>query len=315
MLAILEPRVLLQIFYLTASATILFVYLTPALNRRFLAYGARETEPASDKEEQESRSISPESVTAIDRLLDRVAAIRVPHNWFAHFYVVSTASSAFWAYQVLTRGFVYTYLASLAPDSEDPDPCVQVAGCWALLAMQGLRRLYECLRQPQGSSKMWVGHYAIGIAFYLATGIAIWIEGLPSLKAFNALGRGLAYTPSPPSPPSISDILANGVFWGAWADQHIIHQHLRSLKKYTLPTHPTFQWVITPHYTCECMIYLSLAFLSRPSGCYLNYTMTAAFIFVVVNLGISADGTKRWMRMKFGAANVAAKWRMIPWVW
>lgn len=54
----------------------------------------------------------------------------------------------------------------------------QVMVCWALMMVQGVRRLRECLVfSKPSSSRMWFVHWLLGIAFYLATGIAIWIEG------------------------------------------------------------------------------------------------------------------------------------------
>lgn len=317
MLAFLEPRVLLQAFYLLASVALLFVYLTPVLNKRFLAYGARDAaEPPRGKQDSSTNLESQTKAAGMNLLLDRIANLKVPHRWFIHFYVVSVLSSALWAHQIITQGQLYCFVASFAPASDDPNPCIRVVGCWALLAIQGMRRLYECLRQPQGSSTMWVGHYVMGIAFYLATSIAIWIEGLPALKAFHALGNDCNVTyKASKEPVAVSDLIANAVIFGCFMDQHVLHTHLASLKKYTLPTHPTFQWIVAPHYTCECLIYLALAFLSRPSGYYLNHTMAAALVFVVINLGISADGTKKWMQTKFGNGSVAKKWRMLPGIW
>lgn len=327
MSASIEPELLLQAFYFSASAAILLVYLIPPLNRRFLAYGARDAaEPLAGKEESSTSSTRPTTPARMNALLDRIADIKVPHKWFIHFYIVSVLSSALWAHQIFIRGQLYNFLASFAPDSDDPDPCIRAVCCWLLLAIQGMRRLYECLRQPRGSSEMWIGHYAIGIAFYLATGIAIWIEGLPALKAFHKLGRGLEYNSTPCNAPykvphkhestlGFFDALFIWAFVGASINQHEYHRHLASLVKYTAPTHPGFESIVAPHYTCECLIYLSLTILSRPSGHYLNHTIGAALIFVIINLGISADGTKGWMRNNFGDDSVAKKWRMIPCVW
>jgi 3-oxo-5-alpha-steroid 4-dehydrogenase 3 len=312
----LHPALFLQAFYLTASAITLVVYLIPPLNTRFLAYGARDLADGHPKPRITATNRAPQRrATAARSQLDHIADIKVPHKWFTHFYVVSVTSSIFWAYEITTHGPIYTYLATFVPDTGNPNPSVQAFGCWALLTMQGTRRLYECLRQPQGSSKMWIGHYAIGIAFYLATGIAIWVEQLPGLKAFHALADDGSANYAFSGPLPFMDVMALWVFTGASLNQSILHRHLRSLKKYTMPTHPTFDRIAAPHYTCECLIYLALAVLSRPNGSYMNHTMATALVFVVVNLGISADGTRKWMEAKFGDGNVPARWRMIPYVW
>ena len=55
----------------------------------------------------------------------------------------------------------------------------QIALCWALMAVHGVRRLYECitLTKKSSQSKMWLGHYVYGLMYYVAMGIAIWIDG------------------------------------------------------------------------------------------------------------------------------------------
>lgn len=318
MMTVIKPESLLQTFYLLASVAVFSAYFTPAFHQRFLAYGARDTvDPALSKDKKSIAKTQQQRASSIDRLLDQVADIKVPHKWFTHFYVVSVVSSAFWAYQIMTRGSFYTFIESYNPETGNPEKCLRVAGCWFWLALQGVRRLYESLRLPQSSSKMWIGHYAIGIAFYLATGIAIWIEGIPALKSFFAWrdeseGDGVTYTIWP---VPLLDVFANICVWEAFYRQHMLHKHLASLKKYSLPTESEFQWIVAPHYTCECIIYCSLAFLSRPDGLWCNRTMATAFAFVVINLGVNADGIKKWMRSKFGDASVAAKWRMLPRIW
>lgn len=81
---------------------------------------------------------------------------------------------------------------------------------------------------------------------------------------------------------------------------------------YRLPEHPAFSSLIAPHYTAECLIYLSLAVLAAPQGAWLNWTLTCALVFVAVNLGITANGTKEWYQRRFGPKAVEGKWRLIP---
>ena len=82
--------------------------------------------------------------------------------------------------------------------------------------------------------------------------------------------------------------------------------------EYKIPTHPAFQPLIAPHYTAECMIYLSLAIVSAPQGAWINLTMASALVFVMVNLGVSAGVTRQWYEKRFGPEAVRGKWRMIP---
>jgi 3-oxo-5-alpha-steroid 4-dehydrogenase 3 / polyprenol reductase len=55
----------------------------------------------------------------------------------------------------------------------------QIYLCWALMFFQGSRRLYECLVINKSSkSRMWILHWAMGLAFYTAMSMAVWVEGL-----------------------------------------------------------------------------------------------------------------------------------------
>lgn len=75
-----------------------------------------------------------------------------------------------------------------------------------------------------------------------------------------------------------------------------------------------FRYIVCAHYTCECLIYLGLAMVAAPTGLWRNRTVWCGLIFVAVNLGSTANGTKKWYAQKFGADKVAGRWRMIPYV-
>jgi 3-oxo-5-alpha-steroid 4-dehydrogenase 3 len=106
--------------------------------------------------------------------------------------------------------------------------------------------------------------------------------------------------------------------------QHDCHAYLAALKKpkktaggetkaeYRLPEHPAFNLSLTPHYFAECLIYLSLSILAAPKGALLNWTLVSALAFVAVNLGVTANGTRKWYREKFGAQAVKGRARMLP---
>lgn len=104
----------------------------------------------------------------------------MPHSYFTQFYVVSVVSSVFWALQLLLRGNVFQAIASRVSEEHRLQSMTisQVMVCWLLLAMQGSRRLWESIifKKPS-SSQMWFVHWLLGLAFYVAAGVAIWIEG------------------------------------------------------------------------------------------------------------------------------------------
>lgn len=141
---------------------------------RFITYGARAAS-LSDPKSQPAQSNS----IAV-RALDSLASLRVPHSYFTQFYIASLLSSVFWGVQLLFRGPAFRAIASrIRPEHlEDSMSVNQVMVCWVLMTIQGSRRLYECLVfSKPSSSKMWFVHWLLGIAFYLATTVAIWVEG------------------------------------------------------------------------------------------------------------------------------------------
>jgi len=116
----------------------------------------------------------------VTRILDYLASWTVPHSFFTHFYVTSVLSSAFWATQLLSRGPAFRAVAARVSDEhlQQSMSLNQIIWCWVLMAIQGCRRLYECIAiSKPSSSRMWFVHWLLGIAFYVATNLALWIEG------------------------------------------------------------------------------------------------------------------------------------------
>lgn len=112
--------------------------------------------------------------------------------------------------------------------------------------------------------------------------------------------------------PSLRTLFCLPIFLMASGIQHDCHHYLSSLKEYTVPKHPLFQWVVCPHYTAECAIYLSLALLAAPRGELVNKSVLCGLLFVVVNLGVTAYNTGKWYEAKFGKDSVRGKWKMLP---
>lgn len=94
--------------------------------------------------------------------------------------------------------------------------------------------------------------------------------------------------------------------------QNECHRYLASLKKYTLPEQGWFKYIICPHYTSECLIYVALSLVAAPPGSLFNRTELCGLTFVVITIGVIAHGTKDWYAKKFGAEKVAGRWKMIP---
>jgi len=115
--------------------------------------------------------------------------------------------------------------------------------------------------------------------------------------------------------PLLKTFIGVSTFAIASVAQHDCHVYLAGLKKYSLPESPMFRWIISPHYTAECLIYLGIAIASAPSGLYLNKSITVALFFEIINLGVTAESTRSWYCKKFGAENVSGRWRMFPFVY
>ncbi|KAI9817607.1 MAG: hypothetical protein M1832_004611 [Thelocarpon impressellum] len=187
----------------------------------------------------------------------------------------------------------------------------QIALSWGLMTLQGGRRLYECIALGKPSqSTMWFVHWLLGIAFYGAMSMAVWVEGIPILRRTEP-----SLVLVTPGAPSFRTMICLPLFLIASGIQHDCHSYLASLPKYTLPSHPIFQILICPHYFAECLIYLGLAGIAAPAGSWLNGTIFTALVFVVVNLGVTAETSREWYVGKFGAESVKGRWKMIPFVY
>ena len=160
----------------------------PALSSRFVSYGSRTAsssknsfvqDQSDDAKSSTSPTVSPLAV--VYGILDTVAAFQVPHAWFTHFYIVSVASSIFWGVQILTQGSCLKAIDELTKSRDgrtgmSPD---QTILAWALIGIEGIRRLLESMTSRTSSkSSMFVAHWLLGILFYFAMGVAVWIEGI-----------------------------------------------------------------------------------------------------------------------------------------
>jgi 3-oxo-5-alpha-steroid 4-dehydrogenase 3 len=135
---------------------------------------------AESHQGRHAQKIAPKSAT-FKRILDQVASWQVPHRYFLHFYIASVVSTLFWAGELLRRGPVFVAISSqVDPGKDTPSMSFnQLTLCWALMAIQGTRRLWESIALAKPSrSKMWFVHWILGVAFYIAMGMSIWVEGI-----------------------------------------------------------------------------------------------------------------------------------------
>lgn len=186
-----------QAFFLLAAGGVAAVAAMPHEAKTLLVdYGARKAggtnPPPTD---------APSAGRRPDRgwllsLIDTVTAwTQVPHSWFGAFYVVSVACSVFWLAQYLGGGAVLRSIASRQALAGQPSCTLgQAALGWLMLFLQGARRVYEhaAVMRPSKST-MWVVHWLLGLAFYLAISVSIWVEasgnGFPSSRSCNDPSR------------------------------------------------------------------------------------------------------------------------------
>ena len=254
--------------------------------------------------------------------MDYSATLQVPHSWFASFYLASVACSLLFAADYALSGPIFANIAAHITESRPSMTFHQVFITWIAVLVQGSRRLYECLAFSRPSkSTMWVGHWILGMGFYVGLNLAIWIEGTKALKTHEFTLVDLSI-----QAPSVRTFITLAIFMFASGIQHDCHAYLASLKPtgannkdgkpdYQLPDHPAFHPTVTPHYLAECVIYLAIAGMAAPADKWLNETVASALVFVAVNLGATAHGTHEWYERKFGRDALKGRWRMIPFVW
>lgn len=255
----------------------------------------------------------------------------MPHSWFSSFYALSTCLSIFWLIVLLGFRTYPTTLEHLIRPDRPSTPFSRQLLASVLFLIQGCRRLAETLvLRSSSSSKIWIGHWLLGIGFYCGMSIAIWIEGTA-----NIIKHELNIHDFEVNVPSARSFLCLLLFTFASGIQHDAHVYLANLgaprgemdrnigysrstveteKLYQLPSHPAFNWTLTPHYLAECVIYFVLALLAAPDGRLVNSTLFCALVFVTVNLGVTAVDTRRWYANTFGPNSVKGRRAMIPFV-
>ncbi|KZF22198.1 protein DFG10 [Xylona heveae TC161] len=306
---LIDPAQTLQLFFLLASSTVVTVNAISPFRSRFLVYGSRNS-LSGQTNDRDNEAKNP---NRLNKILDHLATYRVPHSYFTHFYIASVFSSIFWAFQLVTKGSVFRIISQNSTWRQESTSMTieKVVLAWLLMTVQGIRRLVESvvLSKPSNST-MWFVHWLLGVTFYIAMGISIWVEGLPKLRSLEP-SISLLEIPA----PSLRTFLCLPLFLIASGIQHDAHVYLASLPKYTFPKHPIFRFLLCPHYTMECLIYLSLSLIAAPEGVIVNKSVLAGLIFVVINLGVTAGTTREWYVQKFGEEQVRGKWRMIPFIY
>ncbi|XP_031125748.1 polyprenol reductase 2-like [Ipomoea triloba] len=189
-----------------------------------------------------------------------------------------------------------------------------------LMETQALRRLYESIYvfKYSPSARMHILGYFAGLFFYTAAPLSLCCNfALEVLKFIVSLVQEFIVEGNDRMQVTEFDwwgfvsplmqlrwyawVGAAIFFWG-WIHQHCCHAILGKLRKnreqfddYMIPHGDWFEYVSSPHYLAEIVIYGGLVVAS---GC-LDLTVWLLFSFVVVNLVLAATETHRWYLRKF----------------
>ncbi|CAM8986485.1 unnamed protein product [Rhodiola kirilowii] len=187
-----------------------------------------------------------------------------------------------------------------------------------LMEVQVLRRLYETLYvfKYSQSARMHILAYLIAYCFYAAAPLSL-SQGCIS-EVLNFTADQLASVMAQKRMPIIEydfwgylkPITKLGwcqwagaaiFFWG-WIHQCKCHailgslrQHKRDQDKHVIPRGDWFEYISSPHYLAEMVIYAGLVIASGGT----DLTIWLIFAFTVANLCFAAGETKRWYLEKF----------------
>lgn len=221
--------------------------------------------------------------------LDALGNISVPKSWFAHFYFLFLALMLFFCCSC------WDYA---------PNDATRLL--WVLLTLQAARRSLESVFVTRWSteSRMHISHYAVGILFYVLIPLIVFLglEAKRQLPSKQLAVVRLQYVLGVPCENFREFLSGPLVFLYLYfsMDQLGNHLHLSSLKKYTAPTADLFLVVACAHYLDEVILYGIIALLSLNSGnTRLSIALGSAWLFVLVNLSISARETQVFYQKKF----------------
>jgi 3-oxo-5-alpha-steroid 4-dehydrogenase 3 len=187
LMSTLTPAQWCQTFFALSTVIILGIQVLPQdVRSALMDYGARRPKDAKHgKEREENRQKAFVPLRSFMRNLTEYG--QVPHSWFLHFYIVSVTLSGFWMWQYLTKGHVLRSIVTWQDRDGGPSMSLeQVFVAWLLMALQGSRRLYESLFVfKPGSSPMWFIHWALGLSYYIAMSLAVWVEGSSTFSTYH----------------------------------------------------------------------------------------------------------------------------------
>ncbi|KAK9471126.1 uncharacterized protein V1510DRAFT_420924 [Dipodascopsis tothii] len=204
-------------------------------------------------------------------------------------------------------------VAELLTNHDVATPLANVLLATFLEACQCLRRRLECsvfdraaARSAAPPAYMRMGHYVVGVVFYVGVATAVWIDSLDQIIAATSDRTLAGIFAGVDRAGALRMAAATALYVAAAASQTRSHLYLASLKKYTLPVEGPFRYLLCPHYTAEIAIYLALAVIVPTTA------MKAVLLWTTVGLCVSSRQTRDYYEARFGADAVRGKWAVIP---
>lgn len=267
-----ETNIVIQSLYVAAIASVLMVKYVPFLSG-FLKYGKTLKYYTTKPTDENTRNF-------LFEIKQFFLNLQVPKFWFFHFYFLSLILS------------VCTYLSIVFNKNDiiirDNDEFNSIDFNTSklitfLISFHSLRRLLESLfmMNNTNNSKMNITHYLVGLFFYTALNLNIFINTTHP-HPYQEIEQQVNF--------NFTHLIAFFIFCFAMLDQFINHLHLSHIPKYNLPTFGMFKIVCCPHYFDEILIYASIALITR------NLSSFLSFIFVLINLTTSSIETKKFYK-------------------
>ncbi|KAJ3192272.1 Steroid 5 alpha-reductase 3 [Irineochytrium annulatum] len=322
-------------FYLLAAAAVIFARITPhSLAAALYSYG--KTLPTPNNRTDHHRP----------NVLQRLAGLTVPKHHFTHFYILGSI----WVPALIL------VLCCVPPTSWPVRPlhaegvtkldrAVDPLLCLILMQVQVNRRLLECLGWVRNSgARMHLMHYAVGLAYYTVTPVAVVCERLGDIEALWGLNRSTGWILESEEARSavwngirVRHFLAVALFVWASIEQNKCHALLAFLRDeragdkmiretkapvYKLPKGGWFRLLACPHYTFEVLIYASMAVAAGwpveagwwRSGASGPTSALCVVVYVVVELGVVAERVKAWYEKKFAEEVPQRWWAIAPYI-
>ncbi|XP_031574504.1 polyprenol reductase-like [Actinia tenebrosa] len=233
--------------------------------------------------------------------------LHVPNSWFTHFYIVGVLWTTGLLYSVKIfcnkehdTSWLYFFISLITSGSSYTNniDCLSVVIGLVLLLIQVSRRLLECVCISVFTGRIHLSHYAVGIVYYVLAGASLVAPFNNMVSADWCISCGSIL-------PSLhwTHVVAVTLFTWASLHQyncHVILAQLRSSSSnktrrvYRIPNGDWFEYVSSPHYFAEILIYFSLVVLERGQNAYLWLML----VFVIQNLSLGATVTQTWYNSK-----------------